>query len=62
MYSSKNVIDILVSLGVKAIALRCAGFNNVDIEHAFKKIHILLPPNFNSEEEYNNKTSTKFIK
>lgn len=36
-----NVIDILCQTGVKAVALRCAGFNNVDIKYARGKIHIL---------------------
>ena len=31
---SKNVIDKLAELGIKMIALRCAGFNNVDLEAA----------------------------
>ena len=39
-----NVIDRLTELGVKAIALRCAGFNNVDVKHAFGKIHVLRVP------------------
>ena len=41
---SKKVIDGLISGGVKLIALRCAGYNNVDIEHAFGKIHIVRVP------------------
>ena len=41
---SKNVIDSLCNNGVKLIALRCAGYNNVDIEHAFGKIHIVRVP------------------
>ena len=41
---NKNVIDILVSLGVKAIALRCAGFNNVDIKYAAGKIKVFRVP------------------
>jgi len=32
---NKEVIDGLVQSGVKLIALRCAGYNNVDIEYAF---------------------------
>ena len=39
-----SVIDRLVALGVKAIALRCAGFNNVDMKHAFGRIHVLRVP------------------
>lgn len=38
------VIDGLTSLGVRAIALRCAGFNNVDVRYAFGKIHVLRVP------------------
>jgi len=38
------VIDCLVSLGVKAVALRCAGFNNVDMKYAFGRIHVLRVP------------------
>ncbi len=38
------VIDGLSEMGVKMLALRCAGFNNVDIKHAFGKIHILRVP------------------
>ena len=41
---SKNVIDILAGNGVKLIALRCAGYNNVDIEYAFDKIHVVRVP------------------
>lgn len=38
------VIDSLYEMGIKFIALRCAGFNNVDVKHAFGKIHILRVP------------------
>lgn len=38
------VIDKLYELGIKIIALRCAGYNNVDIKHAFGKIHIVHVP------------------
>lgn len=38
------VIDKLVAMGVKLIALRCAGYNNVDIEYAYGKIHIVRVP------------------
>ena len=39
-----SVIDRLCELGVKVIALRCAGFNNVDMKYAFGKIHVLRVP------------------
>ena len=38
------VIDRLHELGVKVIALRCAGFNNVDVKHCFGKIHVVRVP------------------
>lgn len=38
------VIDILYSIGVKLIALRCAGFNNVDIKYAQDKLCIVRVP------------------
>ena len=38
------VIDKLYSSGVKIVALRSAGYNNVDIEHAYKKIHVVHVP------------------
>ncbi|MBQ1956035.1 MAG: 2-hydroxyacid dehydrogenase [Clostridia bacterium] len=39
-----HVIDKLVSGGVKYVALRCAGFNNVDMEYAFGKLHVFRVP------------------
>ena len=41
---SAEVIDQLQEMGVKLIALRCAGYNNVDIEHAFGRIHVARVP------------------
>jgi len=38
------VIDRLCELGIKAIALRCAGFNNVDLEHADGKLAVFRVP------------------
>jgi len=38
------VIDILHGMGVNIIALRCAGFNNVDMKHAFGKVHVVRVP------------------
>lgn len=40
----EKVIDLLVENGVKLIALRCAGYNNVDIKHALGKIHVVRVP------------------
>jgi len=38
------VIDRLCEIGVKTVALRCAGFNNVDIKHAAGKIRVVRVP------------------
>ena len=39
-----EVIDRLYENGVKTVALRCAGYNNVDIAHAFGKVHVVHVP------------------
>lgn len=39
-----EVIDRLYGYGVKMIALRCAGYNNVDIRHAYGKVHVFHVP------------------
>ena len=39
-----SVIDRLCEMGVGIVALRCAGFNNVDMRYAFGKIHVLRVP------------------
>lgn len=39
-----EVIHRLAEMGVQVLALRCAGFNNVDMKHAFGKIHVLRVP------------------
>lgn len=41
---SKEVIDILHDQGIGLIAMRCAGYNNVDFEAAFDKIHVVRVP------------------
>ncbi len=42
--ADKEVIDRLYQMGIKVIALRCAGYNNVDVKYAFGKIHIVHVP------------------
>ncbi len=39
-----KVIDKLNGYGVKVLALRCAGFNNVDMKYAHGRLHILRVP------------------
>ena len=41
---NKDVIEKLYEFGIKAIFLRCAGFNNVDVKAAFGKIHVFRVP------------------
>jgi len=41
---NKKVIDALCEYGVRVIALRCAGYNNVDIKHAEGKIKVVRVP------------------
>ena len=38
------VIDALYGYGVKLAALRCAGYNNVDIRRAYGKVHVVHVP------------------
>ena len=38
------VIDRLHEMGIQALALRCAGFNNVDMKHAYGKLHVFRVP------------------
>lgn len=42
--ADKEVIDILTSFGVKLIALRCAGYNNVDFKYAHGRIALCRVP------------------
>ena len=41
---NKDVINELYKNGVRAIFLRCAGFNNVDVKACFGKIHVYRVP------------------
>ncbi|MBQ7400175.1 MAG: 2-hydroxyacid dehydrogenase [Clostridia bacterium] len=41
---NKAVIDKLCEYGVKIIALRCAGYNNVDIQYCYGKVHVVHVP------------------
>jgi len=43
---SGEVIGILYESGVQLIALRCAGFNNVDFKAAYGKIHVVRVPSY----------------
>ena len=38
------VIDLLCDMGIRVLLLRCAGFNNVDLQHASGKLTVLRVP------------------
>ena len=41
---SSEVIDALYALGVRLIAMRCAGYSNVDFKQAYGKINVVRVP------------------
>lgn len=41
---SEKTIDILEENGVKLIAMRCAGYNNVDMQAAFQRVRVARVP------------------
>lgn len=41
---TKNVIDTLCNMGVKLIAMRCAGYNNIDLKAAKDRISLVRVP------------------
>lgn len=43
-HCTKDIIDHLASFGVKVIALRSSGYNNVDLRAAYKKIPVVRVP------------------
>lgn len=43
---SKETIDELKNIDIKLIAMRCAGFNNVDTEYAKNKINVVRVPQY----------------
>ena len=48
-YLNKNVINELIDAGIKGILMRCAGYNNVDLEAAKGKLKILRVPSYSPE-------------
>lgn len=41
---NSTVVDRLCEIGVKTVALRCAGFNNIDIKYICGKLHVVYVP------------------
>jgi D-lactate dehydrogenase len=44
--ADKQTLDILHQAGVKLLALRCAGYNNVDFKASYGKIHVVRVPEY----------------
>ena len=40
----ETVIKCLAGMGVKLVALRCAGYNNVDVKQAYGRLHVVRVP------------------
>ena len=38
------VLDLLQQEGIRLVALRCAGYNNVDLRHAYRRVHVVRVP------------------
>jgi len=43
---SATVINSLADYGISLIALRCAGYNNVDLDSAYNRIHVVHVPSY----------------
>lgn len=46
---SKSVVELLVSMGVKGVLLRCSGFNQVDLAAIRGKLRVLRVPSYSPE-------------
>ncbi|BBF43188.1 D-lactate dehydrogenase [Lachnospiraceae bacterium KM106-2] len=40
----EKTLEILYENGIKIIAMRCAGYNNIDFKYAYEKIHVVRVP------------------
>lgn len=43
---NSEVVNILLENNIGLIALRCAGYNNIDLKAVFKKIHVVRVPEY----------------
>ena len=43
---NKAVMETLAGQGVRLIAMRCAGYNNVDLQAAYENIHVVRVPGY----------------
>ncbi len=42
----KEVLEILYKSGVRLLAMRCAGYNNIDLKYAYGRIHVVRVPDY----------------
>lgn len=40
----KDTLEVLYNYGITLVVMRCAGYNNIDFQYAFGKIHVLRVP------------------
>lgn len=40
----KETLEVLYGLGIRLIVMRCAGYNNIDFQYAYGKVHVLRVP------------------
>lgn len=40
----KDTLEILYNNGIRLIAMRCAGYNNIDFKYAYERIHVVRVP------------------
>jgi D-lactate dehydrogenase len=48
-YINADMMDCLYRMKVRAVLLRCAGFNNVDLKAAEGRVHVLRVPSYSPE-------------
>lgn len=42
----KDVLDHMKDHGIELIAMRCAGYNNIDLKHAYERVHVMHVPSY----------------
>ncbi len=45
-HCTSSVIDKLLALDVQLVALRCAGYNNIELQSAYQRLHVVRVPGY----------------
>lgn len=45
-HCTNEVIDKLLALDVQLVALRCAGYNNIELQSAYQRLHVVRVPGY----------------